>query len=59
MNDTRTETDSNESAPVRAPYSAPVLEALGEWSALTLQQTVPLNPDRKPSLLGLLRRNES
>ena len=27
---------------VRAPYAAPVLEHLGRWSALTLQQTVPV-----------------
>ena len=27
---------------VRAPYVAPVLEELGSWSALTLQQTFPL-----------------
>ncbi|MBD0318793.1 MAG: hypothetical protein ICV87_00560 [Gemmatimonadetes bacterium] len=27
---------------VRAPYVAPVLEELGSWSALTLQQSFPL-----------------
>lgn len=27
---------------VRAPYVAPVLEELGSWSALTLQQTFPV-----------------
>lgn len=31
-------------APLRAPYERPVLEPLGRWSALTLQQTVPLTP---------------
>lgn len=29
-------------AAARAPYEAPVLEALGPWSALTLQQSVPI-----------------
>ena len=28
----------------RRPYVAPALEQLGEWSALTLQQTVPIGP---------------
>lgn len=29
----------------RAPYSAPKVEALGAWSTLTLQQSVPIAPD--------------
>ena len=31
--------------PARAPYVPPALEALGAWSALTLQQTVPVTGD--------------
>ncbi|HEX7051161.1 MAG TPA: hypothetical protein VF188_13215 [Longimicrobiales bacterium] len=31
-------------APTRAPYVPPRLEALGAWSALTLQQSVPIGP---------------
>lgn len=30
--------------PSRRPYVAPALEHLGAWSALTLQQTVPIGP---------------
>lgn len=38
---------SNETAPpaeptTRRPYTPPRLERLGEWSALTLQQTIPI-----------------
>lgn len=33
------------SPPRRAPYVAPAVEPLGEWSTLTLQQTVPISPD--------------
>lgn len=36
--------DSLTAIPTRAPYVPPVLEALGEWSALTLQQTIPIAP---------------
>jgi hypothetical protein len=28
----------------RAPYTRPVLEHLGSWTALTLQQSVPIFP---------------
>jgi len=35
-------------AAVRAPYEPPVLEALGAWSALTLQQSVPIG-NRHPA----------
>lgn len=28
----------------RAPYSQPTLERLGAWSALTLQQSIPIFP---------------
>lgn len=28
----------------REPYAPPVLERLGEWNALTLQQSVPIFP---------------
>jgi hypothetical protein len=28
----------------RAPYERPELEHLGSWSALTLQQSVPIGP---------------
>lgn len=28
--------------PARRPYAAPSLEHLGTWSALTLQQSVPI-----------------
>lgn len=28
----------------REPYVPPVLERLGEWSALTLQQSIPIFP---------------
>ena len=28
----------------RRPYAPPDLEALGRWSALTLQQSVPIGP---------------
>jgi hypothetical protein len=28
----------------RRPYTPPALERLGEWSALTLQQSVPIGP---------------
>lgn len=28
----------------RAPYAPPALERLGEWSALTLQQSIPIFP---------------
>jgi len=28
--------------PTRAPYAAPALERLGAWSALTLQQSIPI-----------------
>ena len=31
--------------PPRAPYSPPQLESLGRWSALTLQQSVPIGPN--------------
>lgn len=31
-------------APPRAPYATPKLERLGAWSALTLQQSVPIFP---------------
>jgi hypothetical protein len=31
-------------ANARAPYTSPVLERLGNWSALTLQQSVPIFP---------------
>jgi hypothetical protein len=38
----------------RLPYAPPVLEALGAWSALTLQQSVPItllaNPERSSRL---------
>ncbi len=34
----------NARAEARAPYTAPRLERLGTWSALTLQQTVPIFP---------------
>jgi hypothetical protein len=30
--------------PARAPYTPPRLERLGEWSALTLQQSIPIGP---------------
>lgn len=29
---------------LRRPYAPPRLEPLGAWSALTLQQTVPIGP---------------
>ncbi|HEX7051069.1 MAG TPA: hypothetical protein VF188_12750 [Longimicrobiales bacterium] len=29
---------------LRAPYAPPVLERLGVWRALTLQQSVPISP---------------
>lgn len=29
----------------RAPYVAPVLDELGAWSSMTLQQTIPVTPD--------------
>lgn len=29
---------------VRRPYTPPNLERLGEWSALTLQQSIPIGP---------------
>ncbi len=36
------------------PYAAPALECLGPWSALTLQQTIPVtfmaDPERAPKL---------
>jgi hypothetical protein len=28
----------------RLPYTPPTLERLGEWSALTLQQSIPIGP---------------
>jgi hypothetical protein len=28
----------------RRPYTPPRLECLGEWSALTLQQSIPIGP---------------
>jgi hypothetical protein len=28
----------------RRPYTPPRLERLGEWSALTLQQSIPIGP---------------
>jgi hypothetical protein len=28
----------------RRPYTPPCLERLGEWSALTLQQSIPIGP---------------
>jgi hypothetical protein len=28
----------------RCPYTPPRLERLGEWSALTLQQSIPIGP---------------
>lgn len=28
--------------PARAPYAAPAVERLGAWSALTLQQSIPI-----------------
>lgn len=31
-------------APLRAPYTAPRLESLGRWRALTLQQSIPIGP---------------
>jgi hypothetical protein len=31
-------------SPARQPYAPPVLEHLGEWKALTLQQSVPIGP---------------
>ncbi len=33
-----------EEPPPRAPYTPPRLERLGEWSALTLQQSIPVFP---------------
>ena len=39
--------DGDAVSPATAPrrrYVAPTLEHLGEWSALTLQQTVPIGP---------------
>jgi hypothetical protein len=30
--------------PRRAPYHAPMLEPLGRWTALTLQQSIPIGP---------------
>ena len=35
----------------RAPYTAPSLEALGDWSALTLQQTIPISPNIQELIL--------
>jgi len=32
------------SSPSRAAYTPPVLERLGAWRALTLQQSVPIFP---------------
>ena len=39
----------------RAPYVRPTLEALGSWSALTLQQTVPVTFDQ-PAIALLIQR---
>ena len=36
--------ESSARAPVRAPYVPPRLDHLGEWSALTLQQSIPIFP---------------
>lgn len=38
----------------RAPYVPPALEALGAWSTLTLQQTVPVTADQ--SLVAMAMR---
>ncbi|HZS59838.1 MAG TPA: hypothetical protein VFA43_11255 [Gemmatimonadaceae bacterium] len=37
----------------RAPYQPPVIEMLGAWGALTLQQSIPIGPShvtRHPSV---------
>jgi hypothetical protein len=34
----------------RAPYVVPLLEHLGRWSALTLQQSVPVGMFSRPEL---------
>jgi hypothetical protein len=39
----REQTDLAE-ARTRRPYTPPCLERLGEWSALTLQQSIPIGP---------------
>lgn len=31
-------------APARRPYTAPVVQPLGEWSALTLVTSLPIGP---------------
>jgi len=36
--------DDPESDTARLPYTPPTLEALGPWSARTLQQTIPIGP---------------
>jgi hypothetical protein len=36
--------DSAAPSAERLPYTPPVLERLGEWSALTLQQSIPIGP---------------
>jgi hypothetical protein len=33
-------TEAGTQSPPRAPYTPPTLEPLGEWSALTLQQSI-------------------
>jgi hypothetical protein len=42
----RTPASPEDAAPAaeRLPYTPPTLERLGEWSALTLQQSIPIGP---------------
>jgi|GEM_PF-1900036 len=37
-----THCDLPASEPIREPYATPALERLGAWSALTLQQSIPI-----------------
>ena len=39
-------------APPRAPYTPPVLEPLGEWSTLTLQQSIVVSSVFLPDAEG-------
>ena len=37
-------TDTMKESDARVPYSPPVLEPLGTWQAVTLQQSIPIFP---------------
>ena len=39
------ETNGNTPATPRAPYMRPAVEALGSWSALTMQVSIPISLD--------------